>query len=975
MREQEFKARDKKVRKMTRDGLVEQNLTQGTQQRISNRIEDVSFGHEKTEDTAVGRQSRGKKQKPAEGQAERFDNASAPEIWTPKNVPVSMREADDKPMVVPGGTSDTCGSSDKNLRGKQQRHEGGAKARESETDINYINIKTKDKTAELTTGTGRLRFDAKEMPDTDRKNRAKLKKGQAAKFSGNAGSARTESKDADAPNRGRLRFEHDTSKDDAKSKDRTVLKKRQALKFSADDAKPEDAPRLQYTPGENKKDGTGRENTTENTTENTADNTNKDSAHTDSAGTDTAAQEKRGRETGKSRQKYEKSQRRVEKAERKLEEAQENLQTRRRATFRREFDPGTGKAKRRLRFETGVIPRDGKPPLIKRAGGAAGNAVKTTAVLKVHQKIREAERDNAGVEAAHKIEFTVERAVGRGLRWNRQRLHEKPCRAVQRAERHLVKANADMAYQKFLQENPQLQKKALSKHIQKQKLKRKYAAAAREAAKNTRHTTNLFTVAGQTARSQAQAVAAHKTVFGIIAMGVLVIALFGAMFSSCTSMLAGVQSAVVSSCYVADDAAINQSELYYTELETDLQIDISNTETDYSDYDEYRYSISEIAHNPYELMGYLSAAYDDFTYAQAEPELERIFGLQYSLTREETTETRTRTDDEGNEEEYEWKVLTTTLSVQPLSDIIAADLTPGEQTDRYGVYMTTCGNRQCYSNPFDFAWLPYVTSPYGYRIHPISGGKDLHRGIDIGVAEGTPIKAAQDGRVLSAGDAGSYGLCVVIEGGDGYQSKYAHCSAILVSPGQEVRRGDMIAKVGNTGNSTGAHLHLEVTQNGEYLNPYYFVDNGTSGYTPDGGTADRPDFPDDPGDALEDDRFAAMLEEAEKYLGYPYVWGGSSPSMSFDCSGYVSWVINHCGWSVGRQTAQGLFNLCTPVSRENLQPGDLVFFTGTYSSANPVTHVGIYVGGNRMLHCGDPIAYASLVGYWDRHWYSGGRLP
>ena len=130
-----------------------------------------------------------------------------------------------------------------------------------------------------------------------------------------------------------------------------------------------------------------------------------------------------------------------------------------------------------------------------------------------------------------------------------------------------------------------------------------------------------------------------------------------------------------------------------------------------------------------------------------------------------------------------------------------------------------------------------------------------------------------------------------------------------------------------------------------------------------------------PPDALEDAKFAAMIKEAEKYLGYPYVWGGSSPSTSFDCSGFVCWVINHSGWSVGRTSAQGLYNLCTPVSRSNARPGDLVFFKGTYKT-NGVSHVGIYVGNNRMLHCGDPISYTNInTQYWQSHFFMFGRLP
>ena len=130
-----------------------------------------------------------------------------------------------------------------------------------------------------------------------------------------------------------------------------------------------------------------------------------------------------------------------------------------------------------------------------------------------------------------------------------------------------------------------------------------------------------------------------------------------------------------------------------------------------------------------------------------------------------------------------------------------------------------------------------------------------------------------------------------------------------------------------------------------------------------------------PPEALDDEIFAAIIKEAEKYLGYPYIWGGSSPSTSFDCSGFVSWVINHSGWNVGRLGAQGLCNICTPVSSANVKPGDLVFFTGTYDTPG-VSHVGIYVGNNMMIHCGDPISYANLnSSYWQSHFYRYGRLP
>ena len=148
-----------------------------------------------------------------------------------------------------------------------------------------------------------------------------------------------------------------------------------------------------------------------------------------------------------------------------------------------------------------------------------------------------------------------------------------------------------------------------------------------------------------------------------------------------------------------------------------------------------------------------------------------------------------------------------------------------------------------------------------------------------------------------------------------------------------------------------------------------------SGSYPNASTIKKPTYYEIPPEALKDEAFAAMIAEADKYVGYPYVWGGSSPSTSFDCSGFISWVLNHSGWSVGRQTAQGLYNLCTPVTAEQAKPGDLVFFVGTYDTPG-VSHVGLYVGNSVMLHCGDPISYTNLnSSYWQQHFYCYGRLP
>ena len=191
---------------------------------------------------------------------------------------------------------------------------------------------------------------------------------------------------------------------------------------------------------------------------------------------------------------------------------------------------------------------------------------------------------------------------------------------------------------------------------------------------------------------------------------------------------------------------------------------------------------------------------------------------------ETRTRTETRTDPSTGETyevevTYEWRILNVNLTAKSFTDVIAARMN-AEQAQLFNVLMMTKGNRQYVSNVFgDTNWLPYVTSYYGYRVHPISGEKNYHKAVDIGMPQGTEILAGHDGVVTQAGEAGSYGLIVVLEGamedGKTLTTKYAHCSELLVSAGQEVKQGDVIAKVGSTGDSTGPHLHLEVLVDGQ----------------------------------------------------------------------------------------------------------------------------------------------------------------
>ncbi len=990
MSRERFQAREKKVQKMGRDGLVEHNRATGEEKRVSQRTADAAFDRARPTERedirrpAVRGADTGKKRKqprPApETRAEQTEVLLTPEYLAdataepPPDAPATMRGAVDMPLLdAPAAEEPTPAPVRKHpqKRGKTSKKKQSTKFAEhaarpdSEEKTAMRGVEgapaPKRRTSE---GGSRLQFDKEEPADTTA-DRTAIKKRQASKLTEHA--AKPDSRETssmrgadDAPvtkrhiseGGSRLRFDKEEPADT--TADRTAIKKRQTAKLAEHAAKPEDKAKSEdkLKSGGNPKAGGTRLK---------FEDTAKDSETAGDAAPDAPTRQQK---------KYNKAVRRTERADRRVEQAQMKLPAKRRLHMERQPDEASGKMKRRLRFEEEVLPEYRRPSLLSRGAGA----VKMAAVIKLHSKIREYERDNVALESAHKSELVAEQGVGRVLRWERNRRRAKPYRTLRKAQQKAARAHTDLAWQTALRDNPELQRKnALAKWVQKQKIKRKYAQAAHEAKQSAKFTQNVLTATGKIARAIAQYAAAHKAVFLAVAMLALVVMFFATGLTSCTAMLSGFQSSYISASYMADEGEICQSDLYYTEKETDLQIDIDNTEENYPGYDEYRYNIGEISHNPYELLGYLSTAFNAFTFAGVQSEIDRIFSEQYTLTREVIVETRY--DDDGDP--YDWYVLQTTLTVRPLSAVAQSHLSPGEQTDRYGVYMQTYGNRQAFGNPFDFSWLGNVSSGYGWRVHPISGEKSLHRGIDLAVAQGTPILAVQDGRVVSAGDAGSYGLCVVIEDDKGYQSRYAHCSSLNVSAGQEVKRGDVIAAVGSTGNSTGPHLHLEVMLNGEYLNPYFFVDNGDDGTGAIPGTPGGPAIPDYSGEPMGDGSFEAMLHEAEKFLGWPYVWGGSSPSTSFDCSGYVSWVINQSGvGSVGRQTAQGLYNLCTPVSSANAQPGDLIFFTGTYSSPGPVSHVGIYVGGGRFIHCGDPISYANTGSpYWSAHLYGYGRLP
>ena len=451
--------------------------------------------------------------------------------------------------------------------------------------------------------------------------------------------------------------------------------------------------------------------------------------------------------------------------------------------------------------------------------------------------------------------------------------------------------------------------------------------------------------------------------------------LIAAGVSSCAAIFNGGVSTTMAGSYQSVPAQLDASDEAMTSREMALQNTIDSIETDYPDYDEYNYNLAEIGHNPFTLINYLSATKVNVVAADCDAEIESLFNEMYELTLTPREETRTRTvtqtneetgEEEEVEEEYTVTILDVELTRKPLEDIVADRLTGNDDASSlYAAYQATNGALQQFYTPLDVDWYNLISSYYGYRKNPVTGENQFHRGIDIAVPEGTEVYAAQDGTVTTAEYNSEYGKYIVIEDANGFVTKYAHLSSMNVSAGQTVKHGAVIGKTGNTGSSTGSHLHLECLASGEYYNPLFYFENGDGsiyGTTdPIGGNGD----------------VAALFDEAERYLGYPYVWGGSSPSTSFDCSGFVCYVVTHSGYyNLPRTTAQGIYNQCQHISASEAKAGDIIFFTGTYSSGNPVTHVGIYAGNGQMIHCGDPIKYTSInTPYWQNHFFAFGRLP
>ena len=688
--------------------------------------------------------------------------------------------------------------------------------------------------------------------------------------------------------------------------------------------------------------------------------------------------------------KLQKKQRQAQKAARKAQKARAKLPKTREYTLQRVFDEKTGKGK------YVAVPLDKEKPF-KQEGipKTTMRRMQNEGRNFVHGKIAETEKENSAVEGAHKSEQKVEAVysfVKRQVKGKEQKQRAK----VAKLEKKQFKKEVNFQYQKFLEENPQMQKKALQKRLQKQRIKREYikarkkAAAGKTAEQAFEKTKNGAVTVARKLQEFARRNAGLLVTVGIMALLLMMIMV---SVSSCGAMFADTQSTILAASYLSKPKEIDAADLQLTRLELDLQNEIDRVETDYPGYDEYSYNLGAIGHNPFTLISYLSAVHTEFTASGVESEIQALFDEMYTLTLTPDTETRTRTvtktgsrtvtdpvTGEETEEEYEYEeeeeyevsILRVTLTVIPLENLVSGKMDT-EQAEIFAMYRETNGLLQEFASPLNLYWYYYVSSYYGYRKNPVTGNEEFHRGVDIAVPTGTTVYAAHDGTVTAAAYDSHYGNYVAIEI-DGYTTKYAHMDSISVGAGQTVEKGTIIGTTGNTGSSTGSHLHIECLYDGEYYNPLFYFDVGEGtlyGETPGGlpGNAIPPD-------AYDDASVQALMEEAAKYLGYPYVWGGSNPSTSFDCSGFVCWVFTNSGvHNLPRTTAQGIYDQCTPVSASDAKAGDIIFFTGTYNSAGAVSHVGIYCGNGTMIHCGDPISYASInSSYWQSHFYSFGRL-
>ena len=461
--------------------------------------------------------------------------------------------------------------------------------------------------------------------------------------------------------------------------------------------------------------------------------------------------------------KLDRLQNKAEKAGKKTEAARKKIPKKKEYSFERVFDEKTGKAKYVLTAvekEKQFKPDSPVKVVAGRVGAEYSNFT--------HGKVAEVEKENSAVEGAHKTEQTAEDVyhfVKRNHKCGLQRKKEK----VARLEKKQFKKEVNFRYQKFLEENPEMQektlKKQMQKRLQKQRIKREYAKARRagQAAKNTKEAAAKSASFITKVAKKIQEIAS-RNVSLLVTIGIFALLLIMIMtaISSCGAMFSDGMSTTLAGSYMSVPAEIDAADLAFSELEMELQKEISDIETDYPDYDEYRYNLDAIGHDPFVLISYLSAVHTEFTASEVQSEIESLFEEMYELTLNPTTETRTRTViDPETEEEYTVTILEVTLTATDLGVVVAGHMNE-EQKEIYALYNETHGLTQQFYTPLNLYWYSYVSSYYGYRINPVTGQEQFHRGVDIAVPTGTTVLAAMDGTVTTATYDASYGNYVVI---------------------------------------------------------------------------------------------------------------------------------------------------------------------------------------------------------------------
>ena len=438
---------------------------------------------------------------------------------------------------------------------------------------------------------------------------------------------------------------------------------------------------------------------------------------------------------------------------------------------------------------------------------------------------------------------------------------------------------------------------------------------------------------------------------GILALLLVILVVF---VGSCAVTMQGAGSLIGMTSYVSSDETIHAVEDYYAGLEDKLNQQINSMEKKHPGYDEYRYQVDEISHNPYHLISYLTAKYQEFTFEQVKEELDELFQAQYTLSTKSSTETVTETKTVKVGES-----LGTVVTSGYCNCVICCGKWSGGVTAS-GVKPTSNHTLAVDAkNPIVPLGTKVIMNGIEYTVEDT--GNFAKYGVDFDVYYDTHLQALAHGHKK--------------------WEAYLADSNVTKEVTTTVTSTKKIYSIQLTNHSfqnilTNRMNRAEKKQyealNATYGNRSYLFDTTTL----PSGSSDGFRY-EIPPEALSDERFARMIQEAERYLGMPYVWGGDSPQNGFDCSGFVSWVVNHSenGWDMGRQTANGLMSQCTAVSAEDARPGDLVYFENTYQT-DGASHVGIYVGNGMMIHCGNPIQYTNInTTYWQQHFLGFGRLP